>query len=381
MGSCERGPYRNGESNSPFRQTVFDFDTDGKVFFSPQEVLLKAPSKGYLIASASKIEASLGNEEPEECLDKTALLEKAVRIHFGITSHAFYTLSAAATLVAGHNPNPRWKESCLTRLLQTWKPAEVSKATQILQEQDRFVNQYDYQNLWRILEQRMFAQPPFSANMPLSWTYPSSGDRLPSPQEIGEEWQKQGLSEYGSRFATACLKLERETAGSEFSPWNLRANYFELSAILMIKTIDPPIKLIVPVRLDQLYYQPQNNAFEPVVYDLKTRLPLDYQSHPIKRPSLAVFLYRLAAERMNRSDWPSAESPIIYLDDNDFSLAVNNERKNCFPEENRPPRVFFRTFTGQTTEIVTREVDPDEDWREKLLPLLYQAQEKLKQKV
>ena len=390
MGDSERFPLGNSdrfsaqtqETASPFRQVVYDFDLDGKVYFLPQEVVLKSSEKkGYLIASASKIEACLGNEPTEESLSKEALLEKAIRVQFGLTAHAFYTLSAVATLVAGHNQNPHWQESHLSGLLRTWKPKEIEKATKIMQQQGRFINQYDYQNLWHLLEERMLGQPPFSANMPLNWTYPSSGDVLPSPQEIGAEWQSQGLPEFGEKFATACLNLERESTTNEFSPWNMRAIFFELSAILMINTQEPPIKMIVPIRLDQLRYQPRENSFQPIVSDLKTRLPLDFQTNPVKRPSLAVLLYRLAAEKMKRSLWPAGESPFIFLQDNDFSLAVNNEREINQLEEDLSPRIFFRSFDGQTAKIVDKEVKPPEDWREQLLPLLYQAQENLKRKL
>lgn len=374
------------------QQKVFAFSVvDGHVYYYPIEPELeKAKKKGFQVFSPSKIESILSEEPPEEQLSHEQLLEKALRITFGILAHRFYTFSSVATICGGEPKKGGWDERQLEMVLRTWKPKDIKEVKETLDQVGIIQNVYDYEKLWEKLVNQAFEEKPFTDTIPLPWIFPASGDRLPTPQEIITLWNKKDLPDVGKEFARACQHFQKFPDGVEFLSWNRRAVLFEASILAYIHIFSEgeELKLIVPMRMDELWFQPRviNNGhfWQPTVIDLKTSLPFKDlgTAGNFQRPQIAPLLYRLAAEQIYfNSPWQHGKPKSIFLGNNAFDSAAAanlNKLGRGREQDHLPPRCLLRTFKGKEGTIVDKEFPLLPNWREKLLEQLFEAQEKLK---
>lgn len=372
-------------------QKVFDFSAvDGHAYFYWIEPRLeRAKNKGFLIASASKIESALSNEPPEEQLSREQLLEKALRITFGILAHRFYTISAAATICGGKPKKDGWDEKQLEMVLRTWRQKDIEEAKRTLNKIGIIQNVYDYERLWKGLIREAFEEKPFTDTIPLQWIFPASGDRLPTPQEIMTRWNEENLPEIGLKFSAACYHFQKFPDGVEFLSWNRRATLLEASILAYIHLFkdDKELKLIVPLRLDELWFQPRvignGHFWQPTVIDLKTSLPLESRAAgDFRRPQIAPLLYRLAAEQIYfNSPWQHQKPKTLFWSNKEFdsAIAANSDTTGRGKEQDHlPPVCVFRKFNGQQGAIDDQGFPFNSNWREELLKQLFEAQEKLK---
>ena len=374
------------------QQDVFDFSVvDDHLFKYQIDIPTEtAKKKGFLVVSASKIESALSKQPPEEELSKDQLMERSLRIAFGVLAHDFASLSAAATICRGiyarNQPKQEWEPENLAFVFRTWSAKKLAEAAKILNRlpAKALINEYDYQKLWQLLEKRAFEEKPFTDTFPLPLIFPASGDRLPTPEEILAEWRSQGLSEIGLKFAQACNKLQKLPTGTEFLSYNQRGNLQEASVVATISTTNPPVKLVIPLRLDELWYHPKavgnGRLWEPWIIDLKTSIPLKTPAQPItERPQIAPFLYLLAAGQIPFGTWKTGETKRVFLGNSSFNPALVKESAAKRIEKGYLPPIFIlRKFNGEEGTITDSELKFPPDWREKLLQQLFEAQEKLK---
>jgi len=383
--------YQETGQRPQIEQRVFDFSVvDGHAYsYWIGPPIEKARKAGFVIVSASKIESPLSGKPAEETLSKEEILKRTLRITFGVLAHRFYTLSAVATLCAENPDKPNWNEKKLEMVLRTWGGKEIRKAQETLEKIGRWKNEYDYQALWDQLTNEVFKEKPFTDTIPLPWIFPASGDKLPTPAEIFQYWQSEGLPKIGLKFAQACLSLQKSPYGVEFLSWNRRATLFEASVLAFVNIPNgkETLKLIVPLRLDELWLQPRKigngNFWQPKVIDLKTSLPLNVGSKiEGERSQIAPFFYLLVAEKIFfNSPWTPRQPKRIFLGPDSFNstIASNLDAVGRGKEgDHLPPILIFRKFNGENGTISDQVLTPPTNWREELLSQLLKVQEILR---
>lgn len=370
------------ENLQTVEQRVFQFNPNGDKFYCHwlDIPLVETGPKGYKIVSASKIESVLSDEIPEATQTKEQLIEKSLRIVFGTLAHSFYTLSSAAVLCGGDWEKTSWEFQRLQTSLRTWKTEKVVEAKKTLDSVGRLRNVYDYERLWELLSSEAFREKPFTDTFPLPWISPYSHDRLPTPEEILASWRSEGLEEIGINFAHACKKLLHLPESSEFMSFNMRGILLEASIITNITTAE--LKLIIPLRIDELWYRTKRDGIGsfrvPQIIDLKTSIPLNFPSSRINRPQIAAPLYNIAVSQTTFNSWKKGEIKRLFLGKGYFDRAVAENLADLSSLDGYlPPEIIFRVFDGKTGVITDKTLVLPENWREKLFEQLCLAQTKL----
>lgn len=350
--------------------------------------------KGYLQASATRIESLLSNWPPEASLSRESLLEKALKLTLGTLGHQLLAISGAAVFAAGGVTHKRrkWRPVDLRTVLPTTNENDLIR---IAGKLNRLPNKTlsareDYHQLWKLIVNEAFKDSPFTDTIPLGLIFPESQDKLPTPKEIVDRWREEELDEMGLTIADACYRLQR---GREIVPEYLpRSPYrprLETSCLLFIKIPgDEPVKIKVPLRIDALLtYLSRKDKSDgrQLVVDAKFRIPLKHSSSIPRRGSpeapIAPQLYLLAAEKIRPcSSWRPGEIRMITLEPEDFDSSWVEKRRiiDGLRGEHFPPQFYFRRIDAGAGEIRHELLRLPPLWREDLLNRLRVAQKKIK---
>jgi hypothetical protein len=379
-----------GEQESQERpvitQSKFSFRLDGTPYYYPLEIIPELKKKGYRRVNIREISNLLSEKAPETDLSKEQLLGRTLKLTYGVLAHRFYALSGAMTLLSD-NTEPNFLKKNLPNVLRTSGAKGIEKAVAILSQLNyprEEINKFDYFRLAGVLSEKALESRPFAGNIPLPLIFPGFEDRLPTPEEINQEWNKQEMDQKFEKFASACYRLHRQYPGSEFKTWNRRNTFFEADCILIVdcqKDLEEPLKLVIPMRMDCLWY---SEAFDvsgspkqqPIVYDLKTSISLkDLPKQPrVTQVSLAPQLYLMAVANMNPNQWTRGEAPLIRIKDHNFI------RSKDVTSGLVSPAFVIRRYEEETVKITEKSPTFPLSWRSRLRESLVKVQEKLKEK-
>jgi hypothetical protein len=380
-----------GEQESQERPVItqkrFSFRLDGTSYYYPLEIipeLSRLKKKGYRRVNIREINNLLSERAPETDLSREQLLGRTLKLTYGVLAHRFYALSGAMTLLSD-NTEPDYLKKNLPNVLRTWRAKGIEEAVVDLSQLNyprEEINIHDYRRLAEVLSKKALESRPFAGNIPLPLIFPGPEDRLPTPEEINQEWKKQEMDQKFEKFANACYRLHRQYPGSEFKTWNRRNMFFEADCILLVdcqEDLEEQLKLVIPMRMDCLWYSDVSDDLKkPIVYDLKTSISLkDLPKQPKATYfSLAPQLYMMAVAKKHLDQWTRGEAPLIRIKDHDFI------RPEDVTSGLVSPAFVIRRFSDseETGEITEKSPTFPPSWRSRLRESLVKVQEKLKEK-